>query len=144
MEAALYSHPSVRHAAVVCGLILHRILSLSRCWCPWLSIEWHRFINVQVGIPDERLGECVAAVVTLHPANQSACETDIMTTVSSRLAAYKVPVVLQVESPPPPQFRQDLSDALQVWPEMPLVATGKIDKKKIRSELGLRLTKSKM
>jgi long-chain acyl-CoA synthetase len=69
-----------------------------------------------IGVPDERLGEEVKAVVSLKPGAQ-ASEEDIIAFVKERVAAYKYPRTVQfVDS-------------------LPKGATGKILKKELKAQL---------
>ncbi len=86
VEAALFSHPAIRLAAVV-------------------------------GVPHERLGECVQAVVALH-SGHLVTEDTLIQFLSGQLARYKVP------------------HAVHIWPDLPTLATGKTDKQDIRRRLG--------
>ena len=77
---------------------------------------------VVVGIPHARLGECVGAVVSLHPSSsvhpkEKVDGHAISSFVARRLARYKVPEIVHV------------------WNELPTLATGKFDKKEIRKAL---------
>ena len=69
-----------------------------------------------IGTPDPRWGETVCAVVVVHHGTVPTLE-DIQSAVRNRLAAFKVPRRLVV------------MDALPVLP------TGKVDKKKLRADL---------
>ncbi len=69
-----------------------------------------------IGTPDPRWGETVCAVVVAHHGTDPTLE-DIQSAVRNRLAAFKVPRRLVV------------MDALPVLP------TGKVDKKKLRADL---------
>ena len=72
-------------------------------------------------LPDERLGEVVGAAVMV--AGGSDLEgTEIQSFLSSRLAAYKIPQHLHLQSEP-----------------LPRIAAGKISKKQLRTELIERL-----
>jgi acyl-CoA synthetase (AMP-forming)/AMP-acid ligase II len=69
------------------------------------------------GLPDERLGECVAAVVRVHPGAQLTPEA-LLAHAAARLARFKVPT--------------------QVWlrsTELPRKASGKIFRRGIRDEV---------
>ena len=70
-----------------------------------------------VGVPDERLGEAVAAIVRLRPGS-SAGEDDLKAHVASQLAAFKVPDTVHITS-----------DAL------PRNAAGKVLKRELRHQL---------
>lgn len=49
-----------------------------------------------VGIPDEKFGEIVAAVVSLRPGNEHVHRDEIIRDARERLAGYKLPRVVQV------------------------------------------------
>jgi acyl-CoA synthetase (AMP-forming)/AMP-acid ligase II len=69
------------------------------------------------GLPDERLGECVAAVVRVHPGARLTPEA-LLAHAAARLARFKVPT--------------------QVWlrsTELPRTASGKIFRRGIRDEV---------
>jgi len=54
---------------------------------------------VVVGVPDERFGEAVVAMVQLHPGEETLDEVALAAHVKARLAGYKVPKrMLMVES----------------------------------------------
>lgn len=69
-----------------------------------------------VGVPDDRWGEAVCAVVVARSGAAPTLET-VQETVRQRLARYKVPrrLVLVVE--------------------LPVLASGKVDKKRLRADL---------
>jgi acyl-CoA synthetase (AMP-forming)/AMP-acid ligase II len=69
-----------------------------------------------VGVPDERWGEAVCAVVVPSAGNSPTLET-LQDGVRQRLARYKVPRRLVLVS------------------ELPVLASGKVDKKLLRAEL---------
>lgn len=69
-----------------------------------------------IGIPDERLGEEIAAVVTLR-TGASASEAEIIDYVRARVAAYKYPRTVRIVD------------------SLPKGATGKILKKELKREL---------
>ena len=69
-----------------------------------------------VGLPHERWGEAVTAVVVLKPG-EAVAEDELMTKVRSHLSPFKCPK------------RILFADA------MPKTATGKIQKTKLRSQL---------
>jgi long-chain acyl-CoA synthetase len=69
-----------------------------------------------IGVPDERLGEEVKAVVSLKPGAQ-ASEEDIIAFVKERVAAYKYP------------------RSVQFVETLPKGATGKILKKELKAQL---------
>ncbi|QLL10115.1 class I adenylate-forming enzyme family protein [Mycobacterium vicinigordonae] len=69
-----------------------------------------------IGIPDDRWGEAVCAVVVAHDGMSVTLE-EIQRAVRERLAGYKVPRRLVVTT------------------ELPLLATGKVDKKRLRGDL---------
>jgi len=68
------------------------------------------------GLPDERLGEVVGAVVYCHPG-QSVTAEDLTTYLGSQLAAFKVPQQVWISSEP-----------------LPRLGTEKIDKVSLRKE----------
>lgn len=68
-----------------------------------------------IGIPDERLGEELEAVVALKP-NMAATEQEIIEFCKAKLAAYKYPRIVKI------------------IPSLPKGPTGKILKRKLRSE----------
>ncbi len=70
------------------------------------------------GLPDERLGEIVAASVMVSPEN-SPSATDIQQFLKARIAAYKIPAVIHIQTS-----------------QLERIATGKIAKKTLR-ELAL-------
>ena len=69
---------------------------------------------IVVGIPDERLGQAVAAVVQRTPAS-SLSEAEIVAAVREQLAGYKAPrrVVFVDEIPRSPNGKADLARAAQ-------------------------------
>jgi acyl-CoA synthetase (AMP-forming)/AMP-acid ligase II len=70
-----------------------------------------------VGVPDERLGEAVAAIVRLHPGATSG-EEELRAHVGSQLAAFKVP------------------SSVRITPEtLPRNAAGKVLKRELREQL---------
>ena len=69
-----------------------------------------------VGVPDARWGEAVCAVVVLHPG-ATLTLARVQELVRERLASYKVP------------------RRLVIVDELPVLANGKIDKKRIREEV---------
>jgi acyl-CoA synthetase (AMP-forming)/AMP-acid ligase II len=69
-----------------------------------------------IGVPDERWGETVCAVVTVQPAARVTLEA-IQEFVRPVLAGYKIPRRMVVVN------------------EMPVLASGKVDKKRLRVEL---------
>jgi long-chain acyl-CoA synthetase len=69
-----------------------------------------------IGVPDERLGEEVKAVVALKPGAKASAE-DIIEFVKERLAAYKYPRTVQFVD------------------TLPKGATGKILKKELKAQL---------
>ena len=66
-----------------------------------------------IGIPDQRWGEQVHAVVVLHP-DSSVSEMDLLVFARENLAGYKVP------------------KSVEVVEELPTNATGKVLKKILR------------
>ena len=74
-----------------------------------------------VGVPDERFGEAVCAVVELTPAAVAAGRTlgaaELREHVATRIARYKAP------------------RSIVVIEALPILPTGKIDKKRLRTEL---------
>lgn len=73
-----------------------------------------------VGVPDERWGEAVCAVVVPSPGASPALEA-LQDGVRLRLARYKVP------------------RRLVLLDELPVLASGKVDKKRLRAELAEQL-----
>ncbi len=69
-----------------------------------------------VGAPDEKWGEAVCAVVVPTPGASLTLEA-VQDFVRSRLAGYKVP------------------RRLELVPELPVLASGKVDKKRLRAEV---------
>src|SRR5207245_3821097 len=69
-----------------------------------------------IGVPDERLGEEVKAVVALNPGAKASAE-DIIDFVKERVAAYKYPRTIQFVD------------------TLPKGATGKILKKELKAQL---------
>jgi acyl-CoA synthetase (AMP-forming)/AMP-acid ligase II len=69
-----------------------------------------------VGVPDERWGEAVCAVVVPHDGASPTLET-VQAGVRERLARYKVP------------------RRLVLVDDLPVLASGKVDKKRLRSDL---------
>src|SRR5205085_10599396 len=74
-----------------------------------------------IGVPDERMGEEVSAVVALK-AGQSVTEADLIAYVKERVAAYKYPRTIRF---------------LDTLPKGP---TGKILKKELKQQLGVGAT----
>jgi acyl-CoA synthetase (AMP-forming)/AMP-acid ligase II len=72
-----------------------------------------------IGVPDERWGEAVKAVVIVKPDETCAAE-DLWAFCRERLAAYKVPKSF------------DFVDTF------PLVPTGKVSKKELRARYWVR------
>ena len=70
-------------------------------------------LSAVIGIPDEKWGEKVTAVVVLKPG-QTASESDIVQYVTDQKGVVNAPKTVLFE------------------PELPLTALGKIDKKSIR------------
>ena len=70
-----------------------------------------------VGVPDDRLGEQVAAFVRLR-AGATATPDDLRGHVAGRLAAFKVPALVEVGADPLPRnaagkvLKRDLRDRL--------------------------------
>lgn len=79
------------------------------------------FEAAALGVPDERLGERLIAVIVPHPGH-AAGEADVRRHVRAHLADYKVPRKVLFESEP---FARN--------------AAGKIDKAELRRRLGARL-----
>ena len=79
------------------------------------AIQQHRAVSevAVIGLPDEKWGEVVCAVVVLAPGGQ-ASETEIIEHTRSLIASYKKPRVVR------------FAEAL------PKVASGKVDKKALR------------
>jgi acyl-CoA synthetase (AMP-forming)/AMP-acid ligase II len=71
-----------------------------------------------VGAPDERWGEAVCAVVVIRPG-ASLTLSALQTHVRSRLGGFKVP------------------RRLEIVDELPLLATGKVDKKRLRARMSV-------
>ena len=69
-----------------------------------------------VGLPDEKWGESVTAVVRLEE-NSTLLEEDILSVIKPKLGGYKTP------------------KKIIIWPSIPKTAVGKIDKKLIRHQL---------
>jgi acyl-CoA synthetase (AMP-forming)/AMP-acid ligase II len=69
-----------------------------------------------VGVPDERWGEVVAAVLTVSD-DFTSTDDEVRAHCRTRLAAYKVPEIIRIV------------------PEMPLNASGKILKRELRRAL---------
>ncbi len=67
-----------------------------------------------IGVPDEKWGEAVTAVVALTPGAHLAPEA-IIVHCKARLGGVKAP------------------KAVHLWPEIPRTAAGKFDKKAIRA-----------
>ena len=70
---------------------------------------------IVVGVPDERLGQVVGAVVQPAPGAK-ASETDITTAVREKLAGYKAPrrIVFVDEIPRAPNGKADLARAREL------------------------------
>ena len=66
-----------------------------------------------IGIPSDRWGEAVHAVVVLRPG-ETATEDDVLAVASERLAAFKKP------------------RSLEIVAELPIGGTGKILKRELR------------
>ena len=71
-----------------------------------------------IGLPDERLGEEVAAVVSVKPG-QEASEEDLIAFTKERVAAYKYPRSIRFVN------------------SLPKGATGKILKKELKQQIGV-------
>jgi long-chain acyl-CoA synthetase len=71
-----------------------------------------------IGVPDERMGEEVAAVVSLKPG-QEVSEQDLIAYVKERVAAYKYPRTVRFVD------------------TLPKGATGKILKKELKQQIGV-------
>ena len=69
-----------------------------------------------IGTPDEKWGESVCAVVTVNP-DASVTLTSVQEGVRARLAGYKVP------------------RRLVIVDQLPMLASGKVDKKRLRAEV---------
>ena len=69
-----------------------------------------------VGLPDEKWGERVVAVVQLH-AGRSAQPDEIVAFVKSRIGSVKAP------------------KQVDIWPDLPRSKVGKVLKKDVRGEL---------
>jgi acyl-CoA synthetase (AMP-forming)/AMP-acid ligase II len=69
-----------------------------------------------VGLPDEKWGERIAAVLQLH-AGHSAEPREIMAFVKERVGSVKTP------------------KSIEIWPDLPRSKVGKVMKKEIRSRL---------
>ena len=74
-----------------------------------------------VGAPDEKWGEMVCAVVVFEPGASATLET-VQEHVRSRLAGYKVP------------------RRLVILDELPVLPSGKVDKKRLRAEVATTTT----
>jgi fatty-acyl-CoA synthase len=69
-----------------------------------------------IGLPDDKWGERVTAVVQLHPG-QSVTEADIRAFVKARVGSIKTP------------------KQIEIWPDLPRSKVGKVLKNKVRSQL---------
>jgi acyl-CoA synthetase (AMP-forming)/AMP-acid ligase II len=76
-----------------------------------------------IGLPDDKWGERVVAVLQLHAGRQVEAD-EIVAFVKSRIGSVKAPK--QVE----------------IWPDLPRSKVGKVMKKDIRAELLRRLSGS--
>ncbi|WP_219894555.1 class I adenylate-forming enzyme family protein [Aquisediminimonas profunda] len=65
------------------------------------------------GLPDERLGEVVGAVVYCHPG-QSVTADDLTTFLGSQLAAFKVPQQVWISSEPLPRLGTEKIDKVSL------------------------------
>ncbi|OBI19851.1 AMP-dependent synthetase [Mycobacterium sp. E2497] len=72
-----------------------------------------------IGMPDDKWGETVCAVVTVKPGASVTLKT-VQDSVRARLAGYKIP------------------RRLVTVDELPILASGKIDKKRLRAHVELR------
>ena len=72
-----------------------------------------------IGTPDDKWGETVCAVVTVKPGSSVTLET-VQACVRARMAAYKVP------------------RRLVIVDQLPILASGKIDKKRLRADIARR------
>ncbi len=73
-------------------------------------------LSCVVGVPDKHLGETVAAYVTLRDdVTPRPAAEDLRRFVAAQVAAYKVP------------------ERITIVPELPLNATGKVDRKRLRA-----------
>lgn len=70
-----------------------------------------------IGVPDAEFGERVAAAVVLHDKGQRLSIGRLRADLSSKLARYKLPTLLRIVD------------------ELPLTSTGKVAKKRVKSEL---------
>ena len=70
-----------------------------------------------IGKPHDILGQEVAAVVYISPT-QSVSEEELIAHCAERIAAFKVPVLVDIRNQP-----------------LPCSANGKIEKRQLRSEL---------
>ncbi|WP_213958019.1 MULTISPECIES: class I adenylate-forming enzyme family protein [unclassified Variovorax] len=67
-----------------------------------------------IGVPDEKWGEAVKAVIELKPG-MSASQEDLLALCKSRLGSAKAP------------------KSIEIWPSLPRSAVGKVSKKEIRA-----------
>jgi acyl-CoA synthetase (AMP-forming)/AMP-acid ligase II len=83
-------------------------------------IDEHPAVHLScvVGVPDPHLGEIVAAYVALRgDVTPSPTATELRQFVAGRIAAYKVP------------------ERITILDELPLNSTGKVDRKKLHSQI---------
>jgi acyl-CoA synthetase (AMP-forming)/AMP-acid ligase II len=69
-----------------------------------------------VGLPDEKWGERITAVVQLHPG-RAASPGEIIAFVKEKLGSVKAP------------------KQIEIWPDLPRSKVGKVLKKEIRATL---------
>ncbi|MBI2826639.1 MAG: AMP-binding protein [Planctomycetia bacterium] len=91
------------------------------------AIDQHAAVHMSgvVGLPDKRLGQRVMAYVAFrHDAAAKPSEAELREFVAARIAAYKVP------------------ERFIILPELPLGATGKVDRRKLGERLASDLSRT--